>query len=68
MKKKVGLFYKKNGSFNNAVLTIDKNITEALSVNKDENEIVFSMSNRIISLTKGRCSEEIEVKEYITGN
>ena len=41
MKKKVGLFYKKNGSFNNAVLTIDRSITEALDVNKEENEIVF---------------------------
>jgi hypothetical protein len=67
MKKKVGLFYKKNGSFNNAVLTVDKSITEALNVSKEENEIVFSMENRIITLTKGRCEEELEEKD-IHGN
>lgn len=62
MKKKIGLFYKKNGSFNNAVLTIDKSITEALNVSKDENEIVFSMKDGVITLTKGRCKEEVEEK------
>lgn len=67
MKKKVGLFYKKNGSFNNAVLTVDKSIIEALNVSKEENEIVFSMENRIITLTKGRCEEELEEKD-IHGN
>lgn len=62
MKKKIGLFYKKNGSFNNAVLTIDKSITETLNVSKDENEIVFSMKDGVITLTKGRCKEEVEEK------
>lgn len=63
MKKKVGLFYKKNGSFNNAVLTIDKSITEALHVSKEENQIIFSMQDRVITLEKGRCSDEIEEKD-----
>lgn len=63
MKKKVGLFYKKNGSFNNAVLTVDKSITEALKISKDENKIIFSMENRIITLTKGRTEDEIEEKD-----
>ena len=67
MKKNVGLFYKKNGSFNNAVLTVDKTIIEALKINKDENQIVFSMVDRIITLTKGREKEEIEEKD-IHGN
>ncbi len=63
MKKKVGLFYKKNGSFNNAVLTVDRNITEALGISKEENQIVFSMENRVITLTKGRTVEEIEERD-----
>ena len=50
MKKKVGLFYKKNGSFNNAVITVDKSITEALGVNKDDSAIVFSMENGVIKV------------------
>ena len=41
MKKNVGLFYKKNGSFNNAVLTIDRSITEALDVNKEEDSFFY---------------------------
>lgn len=63
MKKKVGLFYKKNGSFNNAVLTIDKNIIDALGISKEENKVVFSMENGIITLTKGEAQEEKESKD-----
>ena len=63
MKKKVGLFYKKNGSFNNAVITVDKSITEALGVNKDDSAIVFSMENGVIKLTKGKTDKEIEEKD-----
>lgn len=63
MKKKVGLFYKKNGSFNNAVITIDKTIIGALDISKDDNEIVFSMENGEILLTKGKAQDEKEVKD-----
>lgn len=67
MKKKVGLFYKKNGSFNNAVLTIDKSIIDTLKISKEENKIIFSMKDRIITLTKGETKEEKEIKD-IHGN
>ena len=67
MKKKVGMFYKKNGSFNNAVLTVDKNIIEALNISKEENQIIFSFKDRVITLKKGRVDEEIEEKD-IHGN
>lgn len=63
MKKKVGLFYKKNGSFNNAVLTMDKNIIDALGISKEENKVIFSIENGIIILTKGEAQEEKESKD-----
>lgn len=65
MKKKVGLFYKKNGSFNNAVITIDKSIIEALDISKDSNEIIFTMKDNEIILKKGKIKkdEEKEVKD-----
>lgn len=63
MKKKVGLFYKKNGSFNNAVITIDKGIIRALDISKDDNEIIFTMGNGEILLKKGKSQDEKEIKD-----
>lgn len=63
MKKKIGLFYKKNGSFNNAVLTVDKTITKSLDIDKDDNNIVLSFADGVITLKKGFAEEEKEEKD-----
>ena len=59
MERKIVLTHKKNGNFNQAVLTIDKKILKALNLLKDELAIYLSYSNYKIIL-KRRDNKRIE--------
>ena len=52
MKRKIVLTYKKNGTFNQAVLTIDKKSLNILNVKQDEMEVYLSYLNNEITLKK----------------
>ena len=52
MKKKIVLTYKKNGTFNQAVLTIDKKSLKLLNLKEDETMVYLSYLNNEITLKK----------------
>jgi len=52
MKRKIVLTYKKNGTFNQAVLTIDKKSLNILNVKQDEMVVYLSYLNNEITLKK----------------
>lgn len=52
MKRKIVLTYKKNGNFNQAILTIDKKILKSLNLSGNETRIYLSYSNKEIILKK----------------
>ena len=52
MKRKIVLTYKKNGTFNQAVLTIDKKSLNILNVKQDEMVVYLSYLNNKITLKK----------------
>ncbi|ASC03084.1 ParA family protein [Fusobacterium polymorphum] len=59
MERKIVLTYKKNGNFNQAVLTIDKKILKALNLLEDETTIYLNYSNYKIIL-KRRDNKRVE--------
>jgi len=59
MERKIVLTYKKNGNFNQAVLTIDKKILKTLNLSEDETAIYLSYFNNEITL-KRRDNKRIE--------
>lgn len=63
MKKKIGLFYKQGGVFNNAVLTVDKTMIEILGVSREDNKVIFSFKDSTVSITKGTAQREVEIKD-----
>ena len=52
MERKIVLTYKKNGNFNQAILTIDKKILKSLNLIENETGIYLSYSNNEIVLKK----------------
>ena len=52
MKRKIVLTYKKNGNFNQAILTIDKKILKSLNLSENETGIYLSYLNNEITLKK----------------
>jgi len=52
MKRKIVLTYKKNGTFNQAVLTIDKKSLNILNLKQDEMVVYLSYLNNEIILKK----------------
>lgn len=54
MKRKIVLTYKKNGNFNQAILTIDKKILKSLNLSENETGIYLSYLNNEITLKKKR--------------
>ena len=59
MERKIVLTYKKNGNFNQAILTIDKKILKSLNLIENETGIYLSYSNNEIVLKK-RDNKRIE--------
>ena len=59
MERKIVLTYKKNGNFNQAVLTIDKKILKSLNLSENETGIYLSYLNNEITLKK-RDNKRIE--------
>ena len=59
MERKIVLTYKKNGNFNQAILTIDKKILKALNLLEDETTIYLNYSNYKIIL-KRRDNKRVE--------
>ena len=59
MERKIVLTYKKNGNFNQAILTIDKKIIKTLNLSENEMGIYLSYSNNEITLKK-RDNKRIE--------
>ena len=59
MERKIVLTYKKNGNFNQAILTVDKKIIKTLNLSEDEIGIYLSYSNNEITLKK-RDNKRIE--------
>ncbi len=59
MKRKIVLTYKKNGNFNQAILTIDKKILKSLNLSENETGIYLSYLNNEITLKK-RDNKRIE--------
>lgn len=54
MKRKIVLTYKKNGTFNQAVLTIDKKSLKLLNLKEDETMVYLNYLNNEITLKKNR--------------
>lgn len=59
MERKIVLTYKKNGNFNQAILTIDKKILKSLNLSENETGIYLSYLNNEITLKK-RDNKRIE--------
>ena len=59
MERKIVLTYKKNGNFNQAILTVDKKIIKTLNLSENEMRIYLSYSNNEITLKK-RDNKRIE--------
>lgn len=64
MKKKIGIFYKKDSStaISSAVLNLDREIIDILGITKGDSNIIFSFKDNIICLQKGKVDDEIEIK------
>ena len=54
MKRKIVLTYKKNGNFNQAVLTIDRKIFKSLNLSEGETGVYLNYSSNEIILKKKR--------------
>ena len=68
MERKIVLTYKKNGNFNQAILTIDKKILKSLNLSENETGIYLSYLNNEITLKK-RDNKRIEkIRIIITEN
>lgn len=65
MKKKIGIFYKKENpnAISSAVLNIDKEMIDILGISLKENDIKFSFKNNKITIQKGYFSNPIKSKE-----
>jgi chromosome partitioning protein len=67
MKKKIGIYYKQNGIFNNAVLTVEKQMIELLEISKQDNNIIIEFKDNTITLKKGITDKEIEINNLNGG-
>lgn len=65
MKKKIGIFYKKNSTtaISSAVFNLDKELIDVLGISKEDSNIIFSFKDDVISLQKGKTETEIEIKK-----